>query len=406
MSVLRIQFVSRRSEAFPAVIRRALALAAVLATAAPPAVVLAEAAPSGSSEPMPAAVVAASQTEAANGWPSDSSPALVPPRSAPAPGCDAQSIISTPVPAGETGITCAAPDLERDQAYLVETARPGGTMLRQGPALAITRLHPVFVSRLAEAIREARDAGLPGAGIFSAYRPPAFGVGGFADKFNSLHSYGLAVDMLGIGGPGSKEAKLWHEIGARHGIVCPYGAGNRREWNHCQPTQVKIILTGNPLRDTVSPLGPLDLKTMFAVGDALVSEADDGAGSPNRQPVRDQAGAGRGERQPQRSAGRGQSIPTGHNKADRIHERHSPARPVAGLVANRSLYAADGHPNLRIMREVSAPDNPPAASSRCRRLHNHRRDLCGALVENASGKSRSLRKYRTSSLVRRETRMR
>src|SRR5205807_3663009 len=82
--------------------------------------------------------------------------------------------------------------------------------------------------------------------------PPAFGVGGFSDKFNSLHTYGLAVDMLGIGGPGSSEAKLWHEIAARHGIVCPYGADNRREWNHCQPTRVKIILADNPLRGTVS----------------------------------------------------------------------------------------------------------------------------------------------------------
>jgi hypothetical protein len=47
------------------------------------------------------------------------------------------------------------------------------------------------------------------AGVFSAYRPPAFGVGGFSDKFNSLHTYGLAVDMRGIGTPGSAEAELW-----------------------------------------------------------------------------------------------------------------------------------------------------------------------------------------------------
>jgi hypothetical protein len=39
-----------------------------------------------------------------------------------------------------------------------------------------------------------------------AYRPPAFGVGGFSDKFNSLHTYGLAVDMRGIGRPGSRSA--------------------------------------------------------------------------------------------------------------------------------------------------------------------------------------------------------
>ena len=59
--------------------------------------------------------------------------------------------------------------------------------------------------------------------MFSAYRPPAFGIGAFSDKFNSLHSYGLAVDVHGIGRPGSPEAQLWHEIAARNGVICPYG---------------------------------------------------------------------------------------------------------------------------------------------------------------------------------------
>ena len=74
-------------------------------------------------------------------------------------------------------------------------------MTLQGAEIAIGRLHPEFVVRLANAIREARSAGMPFAGVFSAYRPPAFGVGGSSDKFNSLHTYGLAVDMHGIGGP-------------------------------------------------------------------------------------------------------------------------------------------------------------------------------------------------------------
>src|SRR5262245_53683484 len=87
----------------------------------------------------------------------------------------------------------------RARAYLIETATPGYTMTRQGPERAIGRLHPEFVKRLATAITEARGAGLPFAGIFSAYRPPAFGVGGFVDKFHSLHTYGLAVDVTGIG---------------------------------------------------------------------------------------------------------------------------------------------------------------------------------------------------------------
>jgi hypothetical protein len=135
-------------------------------------------------------------------------------------------------------------------------------MTLQGPELAIGRLHPEFAVRLEHAIREARSAGLSSAGVFSAYRPPAFGVGGFSDKFNSLHTYGLAVDMRGIGSPGSPEAQLWHQIAAKNGVVCPYGPGARTEWNHCQPTSVRIILAENPLRDTVSSAG------MFEAGNS------------------------------------------------------------------------------------------------------------------------------------------
>jgi hypothetical protein len=165
--------------------------------------------------------------------------------------------------------------LDFDRAYLVETATPGQTMTRQGPELAIGRLHPEFVHRLAGAIREARQAGLSSVGIFSAYRPPAFGVGGFSDKFNSLHTYGLAVDMTGIGGPGSGDAKLWYEIAARNGVVCPYGFANRVEWNHCQSTRLKIIVTQNPLRETVTAEGPIDLGSMFHTGDSYIQSAEE-----------------------------------------------------------------------------------------------------------------------------------
>ncbi len=407
-----IQFVSRMAEAIPAIIWRTLAVAALLVTAAGPAPVLAaEAARSGvgappdsapivrpgSSEPTPAAAVAPPQTTtAADPWPPGSSAALVPSGSRPAPGCNAQSIVADPAPAGETDAVCVAPDLERDQAYLVETASPGGTMLHQGPALAIARLHPVFVCRLAEALREARATGLPSAGISSAYRPPAFGVGGFSNKFNSLHTYGLAVDMLGIGGPGSSEAKLWHEIAARHGIVCPYGSDNRREWNHCQPTRVKIILADNPLRGTVSPQGPVDLEAMFAVGDAMVSGADAGASSSAPQPASDQAGLSRaqGQPRPQGSAGRKESTATGDAKVDRSHESHPLLKSIAGSIAN-----------LRIRRLTSARHDPQAGPSWCRHVHNPRRDLCGLVAENARLKSGPAKKYRSLSLVRREIRL-
>jgi len=168
-------------------------------------------------------------------------------------------------------VSCA-PDAEvaKGRAYLIETAHPGGTMLRQGIDVAIGRLHPEFAVRLAGAIREAREAGLSEAGVFSAYRPPAFGVGGFGDKFNSLHSYGLAVDMHGIGATGSSETKLWNRIAAKYGVVCPYGVNNRAEWNHCQPTRIKIVRAGNPLRRTIVAQGPINPPSMFEAGKALI----------------------------------------------------------------------------------------------------------------------------------------
>jgi hypothetical protein len=174
---------------------------------------------------------------------------------------------------------CAPSTCEEDEgvrsarAYLVETSRPGSTMMRQGPELAISRLHPEFAVRLAGAIQAARNAGLGQAGIFSAYRPPVFGVGGFADKYYSLHAYGLAVDMQGIGRPGSAEAQQWHEIAAEHGIVCPYGYRNRAEWNHCQPTHLVAVKAENPLRGTIVASGPIDLERMFETGSRFIADA-------------------------------------------------------------------------------------------------------------------------------------
>jgi hypothetical protein len=186
-----------------------------------------------------------------------------------------------PEPACAAVLRTAA-EIAKARAYLIETASPGYTMTLQGPGLAIGRLHPEFSVRLESAIREARSAGLPFAGVFSAYRPPAFGVGGFSDKFNSLHTYGLAVDMRGIGNPGSPEAQLWHQIAAKNGVVCPYGPRARTEWNHCQPTSVRIIWAENPLRDTVSSAGPFDLETMFEAGNSLIEDKASAADSLSR----------------------------------------------------------------------------------------------------------------------------
>jgi hypothetical protein len=202
-----------------------------------------------------------------------------------APACSSNDVVvfqADPSPGSEPPCE-AAPrtpgEIAEARVYVIETASPGYTMTLQGAELAIGRLHPEFVVRLANATREARNAGLPFAGVFSAYRPPAFGVGGFSDKFNSLHTYGLAVDMHGIGRPGSPEAQLWHEIAARNGVVCPYGPRDRAEWNHCQPTRVKIILAENPLRETVSAAGPYDLESMFEAGNSMIASMASAADS-------------------------------------------------------------------------------------------------------------------------------
>ena len=151
--------------------------------------------------------------------------------------------------------------VEEAKAYLIKTATPGYTMVRQGVPVAIGRLHADFVVKLAAAIHLARESGMTSSGIFSAYRPPAFGIGGFSDKFNSLHSYGLAADMTGIGGPGSPLAKQWQTIVRRVGLYLPYGADNRAEFNHTQLIPTKMAPSF--LRQTITAGEPKDLQRMW-----------------------------------------------------------------------------------------------------------------------------------------------
>jgi hypothetical protein len=227
-------------------------------------------------------------------------------------------------------------------------------MTLQGPELAIGRLHPEFAVRLEHAIREARSAGLPFAAVFSAYRPPAFGVGGFSDKFNSLHTYGLAVDMRGIGSPGSPEAQLWHQIAARNGVVCPYGPRDRAEWNHCQPTSVKMILAANPLRETVTPTGPSDLESMFEAGDPMIVDMASAAQSLSKAaptPVHALEAAAKGDEPTARVAARPRTKREAHATAQRVAAkpaRHAKLERVAAKSADPAkaerLAAKSGRP--------------------------------------------------------------
>src|SRR4051812_8752480 len=90
----------------------------------------------------------------------------------------------------------------------------------------------------------------------------------------SLHSYGLAVDVEGIGGPGSATAVVWHRIAAENHVSCPYGAHHRSEWNHCQALSLKAVAADNPLRATVTAGGPKNIDEMFDAGASVIAQHD------------------------------------------------------------------------------------------------------------------------------------
>jgi hypothetical protein len=290
--------------------------------------------------------------------------------------CDPQDVLvyqADELPQSDAACASNTEILAADRDYLIATATPGSTMVRQGPQLAIGRLHPEFVRRLAAAIREARQAGLASAGIFSAYRPPAFGVGGFSDKFNSLHTYGLAVDMSGIGGPGSAEAKLWHEIAARHGVACPYGAQNRLEWNHCQPTRVRIVLPKNPLRETVTAGGPIDLFSMFEAGDSLIESPESVAEGLNADAT----------------------APAALAQADLAERRLGEQAMANGDGARTGLPHKKSAPT-RIVRAASRAE----ASKGCK-LHHAGKDVCGGRGVETAARAQALHRRQAAADISR-----
>lgn len=165
-----------------------------------------------------------------------------------------------------------AQQLATDRAYIVATATPGGTMSRDGAAKNVAKFHPELVLRLAGAIREARQDGLPNAGVYSGYRAPGWGVGGFRDKFKSWHGVGMAIDMTGIGRAGSAEARKWYAIAGRHRLFNPYGPAHRAEFNHYQLTMTKAVSGRSTVRATINARGPLDLARMWTAGRAFIRD--------------------------------------------------------------------------------------------------------------------------------------
>lgn len=110
-------------------------------------------------------------------------------------------------------------------------ARPGDT----------SNLHPSFAVNLAGAIQDARSQGL-NAFLQSGYRAPGqlisqgdHSLAAYYDASGaSMHSYGAAADIGGIGSAGSPQAQQWAQIANQHGLSNPYGVNNPREFNHWQ----------------------------------------------------------------------------------------------------------------------------------------------------------------------------
>ena len=152
--------------------------------------------------------------------------------------------------------------------------------------------------KLAQAVKRARAEGLTQAGIFSAYRPPAFGVGAFNDKFDSLHSYGLAVDITGIGRAGSDSTHRWQQIVEDVGLYLPYGSDHRSEFNHTQFVAAKVA--PRALRATITADGPIDLGRMWLASgdDAYITEAQAVAVAGGRDNNSSSADAGPDEPNP------------------------------------------------------------------------------------------------------------
>lgn len=170
-------------------------------------------------------------------------------------------------------------ELKKATDYLIRTSRPlvadepRNTMRRQGVDVAIHRLNPNFRIRLAAAIKEARSIGMSEVGCQSAYRPPVFGIGGFRNKFLSLHSYGLACDVGGLDGPGGKDSRRFYGIAIKHGLYNPYGPRNRAEFNHYQAVPANGRVYSASLMPTITAKGPKSLDRMWSAGNRFVKGA-------------------------------------------------------------------------------------------------------------------------------------
>ena len=124
-------------------------------------------------------------------------------------------------------------DPDQARAYLNGLSAHGS---RQGDT---SFLHPDFAVGMANAIKQARAAGLP-VTLQSGFRTPGTTGSGYDSAGYSLHGYGAAMDVGGIGGAGSPQAQKWAQIAQSNGLSNPYGVGNPQEYNHWQLVPWKL----------------------------------------------------------------------------------------------------------------------------------------------------------------------
>jgi hypothetical protein len=113
----------------------------------------------------------------------------------------------------------------------------------------VSNMNPAFAGPLANALRQARAAGLP-VGVMSGYRSDTTTGNAYDAGGNSSHGYGLASDISGLDGPNGKITNAWAQIAQANGLHNPYGVDNKAEFNHWQ-------LPPQPLEQTPDLLAKL-----------------------------------------------------------------------------------------------------------------------------------------------------
>jgi hypothetical protein len=191
--------------------------------------------------------------------------------------------------------------------------------------------------------------------------------------------------MHGIGRPGSAQAQLWTRIAAKHGVACPYGVNNPAEWNHCQPTRIKMVQSNSPLVKTIAPQGPINPLNMFEAGKGLIESVAKlfasfgGVRTIERTTSRSGSLHGGGRSQVMRVTTQQRTLPAGEqDKAGEVGGRGRGSGHAAGAIAMESPGAADAawRANRQTQETTERRIAPPAPAPDALGLISASRDIC------------------------------